>query len=47
MLEWRENVTAPPGESVHTLQLQQLSSPRLWWPLHLGGQVRVSGRYSA
>ncbi len=40
MLEWREAVVVPPGESVHALQPQQLRAPRLWWPLHLGDQAR-------
>ncbi len=40
VLEWREAVVVPPGESVHALQPQQLRSPRLWWPLHLGDQAR-------
>jgi len=40
VLEWREAVVVPPGESVHALQPQQLRAPRLWWPLHLGDQAR-------
>jgi len=40
VLEWREAVVVPPGESVHALQPQQLRAPRLWWPLHLGDHAR-------
>ena len=40
MLEWREDVVAPAGQSMHTLRPQLFKSPKVWWPLHLGNQAR-------
>lgn len=40
MLEWREDVMVPAGQSLHALRPQLFKSPNVWWPLHLGAQAR-------